>query len=355
MLWQYPMITLQAGQAFAPGSRHHAREVMRTRGNGWRSFSRFFFATGGCMRGRRWTLALLGLAMVPLLTTGALAAEEKKAKTIAELAAMYDSTSCKDCHAEVHEQWQKSLHARSIFGDAQVGRTAATIKTTIENGLKEWPESGVKKPEDVGIEHLMMCMRCHLPQLQDAEEIVAKEIVKTVYAFADGDEKAGQTLQTLNIGCTICHGRNAIIHQWTDGAPQKNTVYGSKDGAHEAESHPLMKQSKVMKESILCGQCHGLGPNFEHPNPTQCATLYGTHLYAYIPEGGQEKCQDCHMRKSNLGHNIQSYRSPEMVKLALDINVDVQAYQWRDITTMTPLANVAVEIKNKAGHAIPDG
>ena len=69
---------------------------------------------------------------------------EEKAKTIAELAAMYDSTSCKECHPEIHAQWEKSIHARSIFGDAQVGRTAATIKTTIENGLKEWPHSGVK-------------------------------------------------------------------------------------------------------------------------------------------------------------------------------------------------------------------
>ena len=61
------------------------------------------------------------------------------------------------------------------------------------------------------------------------------------------------------------------------------------------------------------------------------------------------------MRTSKLGHNIQSYRSLEMAKLALDVNVDVQALQWRDITTMTPLANVIVEIANRAGHSIPDG
>ena len=33
-----------------------------------------------------------------------------------------------------------------------------------------------------------------------------------------------------------------------------------------------------MKESILCGQCHGLGPNFELENPPML-TLYGAHLY----------------------------------------------------------------------------
>jgi hypothetical protein len=102
---------------------------------------------------------LLGFSVMPLVITGALAAEEK-AKTIAELAARYDSTSCKECHPEIHAQWEKSIHARSIFGDAQVGRTAATIKTTIENGLKEWPHSGVKVPGDVGVKHLMMCTKC---------------------------------------------------------------------------------------------------------------------------------------------------------------------------------------------------
>lgn len=298
---------------------------------------------------------LLGVA-VPLMLTGAQAAEEKKAKTIAELVAMYDSSSCIDCHTEAHEQWQKSLHARSIFGPEDVGRTAATLKTTIENGLEEWEFSGVKEAGDVGVKHLMICAKCHLPQLQDAEDSVAQEIVKNIYAFVeDGDEKAAETLQSLNIGCTICHNRNAIVHKWTDGTPQKDAVYGTKDGEHEDEAHPVMKTSKIMKESILCGQCHGLGPNFDLENPTQCATLYGAHLYTYKAEGGVETCQECHMEKSGLGHNMQSYRAPEMAKMALDVEVEAQSFQWRDGSTMTPMAKVIVELKNKAGHPIPDG
>lgn len=304
----------------------------------------------------RSTFLLLGLMVVPCMISGTQAAEVKKAKTIAELAAMYDSSSCQECHTEAHEQWQKSLHARSIFGPEDVGRTAATFKTTIENGLKEWPHSGVKKPEDVGVKHLMICAKCHLPQLQDAEDSVAKEIVKNIYAFVDdGDEQAATTLQTLNIGCTVCHNRNAIVHKWKDGYPEKNAVYGNTDGAHDDEAHPVMKKSMIMKESILCGQCHGMGPNFDMENPTQCATLYAAHLFTYVPEGGKSTCQECHMEKSGLGHNMQSYRAPEMAKMALDVEVEADAFQWRDGSTMTPLANVIVEITNKAGHPIPDG
>lgn len=308
------------------------------------------------MKFSRNSLALLGLTMVPFIVTGVQAAVEKKAKTIAELAAMYDSSSCMECHTEIHEQWQESLHARSIFGPADVGRTAATIKTTIENGLKEWPYSGVKKPEDVGVKHLMICAKCHLPQLAEAEDSVAKEIVKNIYAFADeGDEAAAETLQTLNIGCTVCHGRNAIIHKWKDGEPEKGVVYGNTDGEHEDPENPAMKKSMIMKESILCGQCHGQGPNFEMDNPTQCATLYAAHLFTYVPEGGTATCQECHMEKSGLGHNMQSYRAPEMAKMALEVEVEAEAFQWRDVSTTTPAASVIVELTNKAGHPIPDG
>ncbi len=302
-------------------------------------------------------LLLILLCCIALPLTAFAAQHEKgKAKTIDELVKMYDSSSCKDCHAEIYEQWDKSLHARSIFGPKEVGRTAATFKTTIENGLKDWPHSGVKKPEDVGIRHLELCSKCHLPQLLNAEESVAKEIVKNIYAFADqGDEKAAATLQSLNINCVICHNTYAITHKWTDGPAEKGVVYGSKDGDHPAPGFPKMKTSKIMKESILCGQCHGMGPNFDLANPTQCATLYGSYMFAYVPEGGSATCQECHFHKSKLGHNLQSYRSPEMAKMALDIHVDAQAYQWRDVVTTTPAANIIVEIHNKAGHAIPDG
>jgi len=59
------------------------------------------------------------------------------------------------------------------------------------------------------------------------------------------------------------------------------------------------------------------------------------------------------MKKSKLGHNMQSYRS--MGQMAIDMKVDAMAYQWRDVVTTTPAASVQVDLFNKAGHAIPDG
>jgi hypothetical protein len=319
---------------------------------------------------RRIASLMLGLAAVPLAASllaipagsgqGQTIASRPKATSIAELAARYDSSSCVECHQDVYDQWAQSIHARSIFG---TGRTAATFKTAIHNGLMEWPASGVKSPQDVRVEHLMGCAKCHLPQLADATDAVAQEIVRTIdtwrSAVDEGDddvaEKAKGTLSSLNINCLVCHNRNAITHKWSDGYPRADTVYGSQAGDHPHPVFTKMGRSPVMSESILCGQCHGLGPNLELPNPTQCATAYGSYLFAYVPEGGRETCQSCHMKTSKLGHNMQSYRSPVMAEAAVDMHVDAASVVWRDNTTARPKAAVRVELTNRAGHGIPDG
>jgi len=301
-------------------------------------------------------LVLLNLAVS--VQQGVCATEPNKATTIDELAKMYDSTGCKQCHEGIYNEWEQSIHSRSIFG---TGRTAATIKTTVAVGLTGWQYSGVKKPEDVQVKHLMICTKCHLPQLAEATDDVAKEIVKYAYIYTDPSsgeearEKAIGKLSKVSINCLICHQRNAITHKWVDGFPQKNEVYGSKNGAHADAAHPVMKKSPIMDESILCGQCHGLGPNFELENPSQCGTLYGSYLWAYRAEGGQESCQECHMRKSKLGHNMQSYRDPGMAKAAVEFKVETLGYQWRDGGKMVPQALVKVEMINRSGHSIPDG
>ncbi len=307
------------------------------------------------------SLVIFALLTMPPLLFGAQAAgaaEAKKAASIDELAKMYDSTGCKQCHEGIYNDWEQSIHSRSIFG---TGRTAATLKTTVVNGLTKWPYSGVKKPDDVTTKSLMICLKCHLPQLADATDDVAKEIIKYVYVYMDDKasetdkDKAVAKLSKVSINCLVCHQRNAIIHKWVDGFPQKNEVYGSKEGAHADPAHPTMKVSPVMDESILCGQCHGLGPNFELENPSQCGTLYGSYLWAYRAEGGQESCQECHMKKSGLGHNMQSYRDPGMGKAAVDFKVETLGYQWRDGSRMVPQALVKIEMINRAGHSIPDG
>jgi len=302
-------------------------------------------------------VVLLTIAL-PLVAFAVTPETGKKAKTIDELAAKYDSSSCKDCHADIYADWTKSLHARPMFGPLESARTLATVRTAVEFGMKEWPYSGVKTKEDVKIKQLMICAKCHLPQLIEAEDSVAQEFVQTMYAYIEGgrtDLKAEEKLTKVNINCRICHNRNAIIHKWADGFPQNDAVYGTKNGSHASPDFPKLIRAPEMKEPTLCGQWHGLVPQFDIEEPTQCATLYGYYLWAYKADGGTETCQECHMKKSGLGHNIQSYRSEVMRKMAVEFHADAYAYIWRDGSILTPLGLLRVEIANKAGHAFPDG
>lgn len=307
--------------------------------------------------------ALVGSAYAEKAGIGwkeSIVAKSGKAKTLAELAKMYDSSSCIVCHEEQHKQSQDSIHSRSIFG---TGRTAMTIMTTIENGLMEEPYSGVKSRKDVKVEHLMGCAKCHLPQLADAEDSVAQELVNTLYGWSDARKKKDkeaakkfeEKLKSVSINCLICHNRNAITHKWQDGYPQAGVVYGSKAGDHPSDKFPKMAQSPIMDQAIQCGQCHGLGPNLELDEPTQCCTSYGSYLWVYKAEVGQENCQDCHMKNSKLGHNIQAYRNAAMTDKAVEFRAEAFGYYWRDGAKVKPKAVVKVEMVNKAGHSIPDG
>lgn len=285
-----------------------------------------------------------------------------KAKTIKELAERYDSSSCLECHEEVYHEWENSLHSHSILGSP---RTAPTIITAIEKGLKNFPYSGVKTDEDITVEHLWMCAKCHLPQLNEATDDVARELVATIRAWLkaygdDDTEKAEElqaTIASLNISCTVCHNKMAIIHKYADGYPQPDTVYGSQEGEHEDEKYTKMAVAPAINESIFCGQCHGYGPNFELEHPSQCATLYGSYLFSYVAHGGSETCQECHMQKSGLGHDMQSYKSEALRAMAFDVKVEGRSLFWRKNKAegVLPIGIINVELHNKAGHVLPDG
>jgi hypothetical protein len=285
-----------------------------------------------------------------------------KATSIEELVERYDSSRCADCHEEIYDEWENSLHARSILGTP---RTAPTIITAIEKGLKLFPYSGVKKDEDVTVEHLMMCAKCHLPQLNEATDDVAREIVSTIkswqQAYRDGDtdkaDELEETIASLNIGCMVCHNKMALIHKYADGYPQPDTVYGAMEGDHEDEEFVKMAEAPALGESIFCGQCHGHGPNFELEHPSQCATIYGSYLFSYVAHGGSESCQECHMHKSELGHDMQSYRDDSMIEAALDVDVEGRSIFWRKNKEdgVLPIGIIDVSMVNKTGHVIPDG
>lgn len=276
-----------------------------------------------------------------------LVASAQKAKTIDELAKMFDSSSCKACHAEIYAAWEKSHHARPLMGVkgglmltplATKGATAFSPDDPKKATLKNFP-----------------CFKCHLPQaVTSAEDSVAVELAEALLA------KDSAKVAKLQITCIVCHNTKSIIHKRELGEPEKGVLYGKKNvDAHGDKTFTKVKKSAIMTESVFCGQCHGLGPNLEFDQAFQCANLYGSYMHAYIPAGGTKTCQDCHMQKGDhlIAPNFNDDKATSEL-LAKAINLDVQTigYEWlRKAATYVPKIVVETKITTTAGHRIPDG
>jgi len=297
------------------------------------------------MKGFRIVLVLLMIIALPL------AASAQKAKTIDELAKMYDSSSCKSCHSEIYAAWEKSHHARPLMGvKGGLMLTPLALKKG-EPGSTAFSEESPKK---MTIKNFP-CFKCHLPQaVISAEDSVAVELAEALIA------KDSAKVAKLQITCVVCHNTKAIIHKRELGEPEKGVLYGKKDVAsHGDKTYSKVKTSAIMKDSVFCGQCHGLGPNLEFDQPFQCANLYGSYLHAYIPAGGSRTCQECHMAKGDhlIAPNFNDDKqTSELYAKAIDFDVQAYAYEWlRKAATYVPKVVVNVKMKSNAGHRIPDG
>jgi len=297
------------------------------------------------MKVLRVMLVLLMICALPL------AASAQKAKTIDELAKMYDSSRCKSCHSEIYAAWEKSHHARPLMGVkgglmltplATKGATAFSPDDPKKTTIKNFP-----------------CFKCHLPQaVTSAEDSVAVELTEALLA------KDSAKVAKLQITCVVCHNSKSIIHKRELGEPENGVLYSTKAvDAHPDGTFKKVKKSAIMQDSVFCGQCHGLGPNLEFDQAFQCANLYGSYLHSYVSSGGTKACQECHMPKVNgkadhlIAPNFNDDKGTSGL-LAKAINLDVQTigYEWlRKAATYVPKIVVETKITTAAGHRIPDG
>lgn len=285
------------------------------------------------------TLLVSGMVFFLFLDNSALARGKSEAQvnSLVELVKMFDSSSCKECHEQIYTQWEKSHHARPLMG--------LNDQIFITGYLKRGPLA--VKPGERATKENFPCFKCHFPQIKYATDSVAAEIAEAVLK----DDKA--TIRKLNISCLVCHNEKAVVH----GRPEKNVIYGNKD----INDHPKtpVKKSPILKNSLMCGQCHGLGPNLEFETPVQCATLYGSYLHAYIPSGGTETCQQCHMPGGDhyMPPNFNNRAElSERLRDALPMQVRTLAYSFQPKEgDVRPMVVVNTKITSKAGHRIPDG
>ena len=70
-------------------------------------------------------LVIVLLVLVPVALFGAQGDGMQKAKTIDELAKMYDSSTCKDCHADVHAAMGKVFACPLDFRPCRGGQNCS--------------------------------------------------------------------------------------------------------------------------------------------------------------------------------------------------------------------------------------
>lgn len=302
------------------------------------------------MKNRFLLVQMLMFFMFACLPAGVIAGEQL-ANTIDELVAMFDESSCMECHEEIHGQWQGSWHAKAVVSSLK------GMHNFIEIGLaKEWEKPLTKV-------QLLKCMDCHAPVVRYASEKLALDIGdKIVTAHKkkgtpEGDA-AKKELAKLNVGCMSCHNLKAIsVASGLNGPPEKGMMYGPNgneaDGAHET------LEAVDITRSSFCMQCHGIY-KAEDGEMIQCNTLSGSYQNTYVAKGGSKSCQECHMKKGHLfpgGHDLDT------VKEGLGFNVEISPYGHlpgqlkgkKDPKKWVPSAIVTVFIENKTGHRVPDG
>ncbi|MCB2229045.1 MAG: cytochrome c family protein [Desulfarculaceae bacterium] len=285
-----------------------------------------------------WAVSLALLAMAMLLATGP-AAAKSAINSLSQLVEHYDSARCAECHGEIYQQWSRSHHARSMMG--------LNNFSFMSKYLKKGPLS-VKKPQDATLANFP-CAKCHLPQLLATNDRVAKELAEVVWR----DDKA--TVAKLNIGCLVCHQDKAVVHH----RPDTRALYGGREIEEHEGAFRAVKKSRFMSSPAFCGQCHGLGPNFEFTPPIQCATLYGSYLHAYVASGGSQSCLDCHKRGSD--HTFppdfsDKAATGKLYARALPMSVEVLPYTFHPGHGENfPRVVLTASIQNQAGHRLPDG
>jgi hypothetical protein len=276
--------------------------------------------------------------MVAFFSSSCLARAEAKAQTLDELNERFDSSSCKECHEKIYTQWEKSQHARSLMGVDDGMLLAFSLQRLAQMGIETEKFLKTDYP----------CFKCHFPQVRHGTDQAVRELAAACFK----EQKA--VVRKANIGCLVCHHEKAVVH----GRPEEGVIYGSKD----IPDHPgrPVKKSPLLKSSLMCGQCHGLGPVLDHPDiPVQCATLYGSYLHAYIPSGGTKTCQDCHIKDGDHYmppdfSNKEDFSSRMRDALPIEVQTLGYVFQNADLKSV-PMIAIKTKITSKAGHRIPDG
>ncbi len=293
--------------------------------------------------------------------------------TIDELAALYNSEQCGECHEEIYEQWKHSGKSRAFSTE----RVRQTWRTFIKQGLEreektDWSGAPVDK-----MSMKSHCLWCHEPRIKYATDDLVAEIVDMIIVSVDDPDQAKKDaavkeLTKLNLGCYGCHNMFAL-QEGADGSggywgnePVADAIYGPTgevDQTNHQENVEGINQtikSEYLTKSKYCARCHhGCPDSVPH---WQCRTLYTSFEENYKANmGGDKRCQDCHMKMDPeiemASHSFPGVHDKKFFGDAMDINIEAEiAHIINNYKNeLTPALCLNVILTSYSGHGMPNG
>jgi len=263
------------------------------------------------------------ISFSPLVNT--VIAEESQGQNLHNLTSY--SCGAVGCHANIFQQWNKSMHANSVPMKDPIH--AVFYRQLVGDPLREGLKMGNQYP---------ICLQCHAPfaALDGKTNLNAKPV------YYDG------------INCMTCHtfaeykGRTGTgsglpggIHDYQLSPHILQGALGSyfsqrpnqREGAAAKKYHPYpIKPNQVLlKTSKACIGCHDMRDSADEA----------------VFEEDQIACQACHMPKVNgiADHSMQGGHSAGMVKQALLMNIEAE--------NDGKYLNTKINLKNTLPHSFP--
>ncbi|MBI1424605.1 MAG: hypothetical protein GC149_14255 [Gammaproteobacteria bacterium] len=226
------------------------------------------------------------------------------------LEASLDPKSCGTCHAQQYRDWQTSLHSH-----------------TIGPGLL-WQFDLMNQAE------ANKCLRCHAP-LAEQKALLAQARHWAAAPSTKPPDYVPTDLAHQGLVCAACHVRE---HRRFGPPPLPGKPIPAQT------PHGGFTASKAFEDSRFCAACHQFPADGPRINGKLHEDTYEQWRNSRFAREGVS-CQGCHMPARR--HLWRGIHSPEMVRQAIDVKLDVSTSSGRDGRYHAVISNVG------AGHDFP--
>lgn len=238
-----------------------------------------------------------------------LAAQGQPPAAFTPLEASLAPQACGQCHAAQWQQWQGSLHAR-------------TMGPGLAWQLHVMDQASANR-----------CLRCHAP-LAEQKALLAQQLGWPARPAAAPPAFVPPDLAQQGLVCAACHVR---------GHRRFGPVPGTQRPLAGAVAHGGFEASQAFSDSRFCAHCH----QFPDNGPRTAGKLH-EDTYAQwqgSQEAARRSCQDCHM--PGRQHLWRGVHDPEMTRSAVAIELEVRPGADGRRRAVATVRNVG------AGHHFP--